>query len=266
MSNKYTYSISNDFLNSAVDPIALTSQVQASNITRVLDYINTDSDDCDIWFLDAITSGDTSTLSGVVAAHDGNSLSVTVAPTMADGRPIIRSESRPLLHETMFTMAGDTVSGIGDGKEIYWDFTNNDDLVASGIAPDGYKRKCIKVTFIDPVYIKESTNYFFGALKRSYIDFSVICPNGQYYYDRSNTSVLATEDTRVIHYVNSHFFTDTCAMGDELNTESCAENPLPNDHELWVEITVPEADNSSYGYGELEIFRTRTILLPGENP
>lgn len=187
-------------------------------------------------------------------------------PAMADGRPIVRAESRPLQHMTMFTMTGDTVSGIGDGQEMYWDFANNDDLVASGIAPDGYKMKRIKVSFLDPIYIKEGTNYFFDALKRSYICFSVICPNGQYYYNRTNDLTLATEDTRVLHYVNNHFFSGSCPMGDELNTESCTENPLPNNYELWIEVIVPDADNSSYGYGELEIFRTRTCLFPGESP
>ncbi|KKM87108.1 hypothetical protein LCGC14_1272210 [marine sediment metagenome] len=38
-----------------------------------------------------------------------------------------------------------------------------------------------------------------------------------------------------------------------------------NNTEEWIEVTVSEADNSSYGYGELEIFRIKTCLLPGES-
>ena len=55
-------------------------------------------------------------------------------------------------------------------------------------------------------------------------------------------------------------------MGDELNTESATENALPSNYELWVDVVVPDSDNDSYGYGELEIYRSRTCLLPGEAP
>ena len=54
-------------------------------------------------------------------------------PHMGDGRPIVRSDSRPIGTVTMFTMAGDTASGIGDGHHLEWDFSNDDNLVSSGI-------------------------------------------------------------------------------------------------------------------------------------
>jgi hypothetical protein len=265
-STKYTYSISNDFPNSTVNPAALSSQIQESVITRTLDYINTNDNDCDVWFTDTLTSGDVSVLDDVVSDHDGTALPVTEAPTMADGRPIIRAESRPLNYVTMFTMSGDTASGIGDGKDIFWDFSNDDDLVASGVAPDGYKRKLIDVTFLDAIFIKEGTNYFYGAQKGSYVSFTVVCPSGSYYIDRDGSPALATEDAIVTNYVNKHFFSGDCPMGDELNTESCTQDALPAGYKLRVEVTVPNSDNSSYGCGELEIYRTRTCLLPGESP
>jgi len=264
-SAKYTYSVSNDFPNSAVESTALTSQIQASSITRVLDYINTSVDDCDIWFLDILTAEDITTLSGVVAAHDGTALPVTTAPTMADGRPIVMSNSRPVGYQTIFTMAGDTASGIGDGKEIVWDFSNDDDLMASGIAPAGYKGKCLKINFLDPVYVKEGTIYFHGAKKGSYMNFNIICPNGQYYLNRDGTPAQANGDVTVVRYVNKHHFYGDCPMGDELNTESATENAIPENYKLCVEVFVPDTDNDSYGYGELELYRSRTVLLPGES-
>jgi hypothetical protein len=49
-------------------------------------------------------------------------------------------------------------------------------------------------------------------------------------------------------------------MGDEINTETCSqEMPSYLRYVLWV--TVPEADTSSYGYMEMEIYRKRTVDL-----
>jgi len=50
VSVKYTYSISQDFLNAKVNTIDLTSEIRTSSITIALDYINTLNDNCDIWF------------------------------------------------------------------------------------------------------------------------------------------------------------------------------------------------------------------------
>ena len=266
MGTKYTYHIGNDFPNEAVDTTALSSQIQSSSITRVLDYVNTDGSYCDIWFLDTLTSGDITLLDGVCDAHDGTALPVTDAPTLSDGRPIVSSNSRPVGYYTMFTMRGDTASGIGDGQEIFWDFSNDDDLMASGVAPEGYKGKQIQLSFLDPVYIKEGTIYFHNADKKSYIDFDIICPDGQYYSERDGTPAQADGDTVVVKYVNSHFFGGDCPMGDELNTESANETPIPTNYILCICVFVPEADTDCWGYGELEVYRSRTILLPGETP
>jgi hypothetical protein len=159
MSEKYTYSVTNDFLNGAVDSAKLTYEIDESTITRKLDFIGTDDDDCDIWFLDTLTSGDETVLDSIVAAHDGEPLPIAEPPVAVDGRPIVRSDSRPVGYSTMFTMRGDTASGIGDGKALFWDFSNDDDIVTEGV-PDGYKMKRIECNFSEPVYIKEGTNYF----------------------------------------------------------------------------------------------------------
>jgi hypothetical protein len=208
-----------------------------------------------------LDSGDQTTLSGVVAAHDGV-YSSSDAPFWVDGRPLVRTDSRPVGTITMFTCAGDDAA-IGDGTPIFWDFSNSDDEVA---APDGYKRKRIEVSFCDPIYLKEGTNYFFNTLKGSYIDFYMVCPSGQYYYDRSLTPTLASGgDVVVNHYLNHHFFAGDCPMGDELNTEACADTALPINYKIWIEVTVPSGDGSSYGWGSMELYRARNILLPGED-
>lgn len=71
MATKYTYSISNDFPNSAVASTKLTGEIQASTVTGTLGYINTGNDDCDIWFELSLSSPDETALSGVVSSHDG---------------------------------------------------------------------------------------------------------------------------------------------------------------------------------------------------
>jgi len=74
MSIKYTYSIANDTLNGIVDSGALTEEIQLSNITIALDYINKGGDDCDTWFKVALSGAEQTTLSGVLAAHTGEPL------------------------------------------------------------------------------------------------------------------------------------------------------------------------------------------------
>ena len=68
---KYTYSISSDFPNQKVNSEKLTQQIEASAIATALDYVNTDGDECDIWFADALSGGDETLLDGIVASHDG---------------------------------------------------------------------------------------------------------------------------------------------------------------------------------------------------
>lgn len=68
---KYTYSIANDFLNSVVASTPLTSEINNSSVSGTLSHVNTNSDNCDIWFESSLSSPDETTLSGVVSTHDG---------------------------------------------------------------------------------------------------------------------------------------------------------------------------------------------------
>ena len=187
---------------------------------------------------------------------------VESAPKTADGKPMVRADSRPLGLYTYFTCQADDV-GIGDGQEIFWDFSN-DNCTISG-APVGYKRKRMIMKHNDPIWLKEGAIYFHGALKGSYADMMVVCPAGNYYYNRDGSLAYAYEDVVIIHYIRKHFFAGDCPMGDELNTEGCSDVPTPTSYIMWCQVTVPDVDDSSYGWASFELYRPRTCLLPNES-
>lgn len=99
---KYTYSINDDFPNHKVDINRLGIEITTSDITIALDYIDTEGDDCNIWFKDAIpTSIGEGELDDIVAAHSGEPLDDPVHAETSDGRPIIQ------------------INGYGPGKILY---------------------------------------------------------------------------------------------------------------------------------------------------
>lgn len=179
------------------------------------------------------------------------------------GKMEILSESKPPGYVTVFTCAGDSSTNLGDGKNLFWDWSNNDDVISTSVP--GMKLKRIKISFIDPVYIKEGANYFTNALKGSYSNLRIVCPAGHYFLDANGTPQIAATDVTVNNYIPKLYFAGTCTMGDEQNTESCARDTIPPNYELWIDVYVPDADTSSYGWVSLEIYRTRTCLLPGES-
>ena len=281
MSVKYTFSINNDFPNSSVTTSSLAVEIGESTIVVALDYINTISDDCNIWFKDNLTSTDETTLSGVVSAHTAPI--PDEAPTMDDGRPIVRADTRPLDTQTYFTMVGDTSSGIGDGKVMKWDFSNSDDLydplsLENGLEiPLGYKAKRIDMVFTDVVYMKDGTMYFFDSPWGCYCSMCIVVPAGNYYPNNAGTipaSALglsgsqmyayASKDVAYTCYVRNHMMCGSCPMGDELNAEGAAVNGVPIGWYITGIIVTPNSDNVSKGYGSFEMYRHKTMLLPGE--
>lgn len=173
------------------------------------------------------------------------------------------AESKPPGHVSVFTCIGDTATGIADGKDVFWDWSNSDDVISTSVP--GMKLKRLKVSFVDPIYIKEGALYFYDVVKGSYARLRIVCPAGQYYLDRNGAPQLASLDVTVHDYVPKHFLAGSCPMGDEMNTESCARDTIPVNYQLWVDIFVPVADVTSYGWVSLEIYRTRTCLFPGES-
>lgn len=205
------------------------------------------------------------------------------SPRSVDGREIFRSDSRPQGYTTYFTSRGDSLTTIGNGKEMSWDFSDsNDDVTDSltSVIPTGFKRKRLKIGFSDQIYLKEGTFYFFNAPKGCRVDCWITCVTGGYYVDPNGTipaSALGLEstdmytqalvDTPIMRYVNSHPIQGNADIGDELNTEGAAESALPvqqQGYQIWLEITTPTSDITSNGCIELEIYRQRTTLLPGE--
>lgn len=49
-------------------------------------------------------------------------------------------------------------------------------------------------------------------------------------------------------------------MGDELNSETTS-SAIPPNYKFWLEVTVPESDNLSNGWVEIELYRKRTVIL-----
>lgn len=177
----------------------------------------------------------------------------------SEGKIFTRAESRPLNCTTYFTSRGDSESEIGKGKILFWDFSSSEDDLS---LPSGSteKRKRLKLNFIDPFYLKGGKLYYQNAIEGSYIDLYVVCPEGEYYLDNNGNPILASEDTKIAHFVVNHFMLGNVSIGDKLSAETCSEK-IPATYELWLEITVPDNDETSVGYVTLEMFRERTIIL-----
>jgi hypothetical protein len=158
---KYSYSISSDFPNHKVSTDRLTLEIQQSQIVVALDYINTSGDDCDIWFKDALSSGDETILDGVVANHSGEPLAQPPAQTTlaaSDGTPVDISNNRMLVvnfpadfgANLWITGRGDDITnGIrGRGDELRMSF---DDVVRGGVAEE----KHVDIQFMERIQLHD---------------------------------------------------------------------------------------------------------------
>ena len=268
------YSLS-AFPNDKADAARLSSEIRNSDITIALDHINVTDEVCDIWFKSSISTEEVQILNGIISKHSGEMFSDST-PKMPDGRPIVRADTRPLNTETFFTMAGDS-TGIGDGISLIWDFSNDDDLYTGPEVPEGYKCKRIILRFNCPVYLKDGTIYFFDAPWGMYLSMDIVVPAGNYYPNpvgdipsemlglpAGDLYSYAATDVRYQRYVNKHYMYGNCPMGDELNAEGAAVNALPVGWYIRGLIFTPDSDSVSKGYGELEMYRCHTALLPGQ--
>ena len=178
----------------------------------------------------------------------------------SEGKSYVRAESRPLLCTTCFTTCGDN-SQIGAGSQMAWDASDADGWIdASGGAPAGFKQHSVDVNFMDSIWLKEGTIYYMDAQKGSYCDMHVICPSGYYYMYQGAVQQSQSDDQVADHYLIKHPVQGNVPMGDELNTESCSQE-LPSYLIFRFTATVPEGDNSSYGYMEMELYRQRTVVI-----
>jgi hypothetical protein len=200
-----------------------------------------------------------------------------ISPHMDDGRPIVRSDTRPLNMMTYFTMQGDDSTSIGGGVSLLWDFSNNEDDYEGPEIPSGFKAKKLVITFNCPVHLKDGTLYFFDAPFGQYLHMDIVVPAGGYYPNPmgqipaymlglSGKAMYsqATEDTPFQRYVHQHYMCGTCPMGDELNAEGCSVDALPIGWFVRGLIITPESDIISKGFACLEMYRCHTMLLPGQ--
>jgi hypothetical protein len=123
------------------------------------------------------------------------------------------------------------------------------------------KQISVTIQFCDSIWLKEGTIYYMDCDKGSYIDMEVLCPNGGYYMYLGQVYQNTTgNDLAVDHYLFRHPMQDNVPMGDELNTETCSQE-LPSYLKFRLTVTVPEADVTSYGYMEVELYRRRTVVI-----
>lgn len=152
---KYTYSISTDFPNHKEDSDRLTVEIQQSAILTALDHIDTNADECDVWFKAELSSGDETVLDGVVAAHSGEPLAPPPSQTVitsSDGTPVDISANRMLVvnfpaefgSNAWITGRGDDiVNGLrGRGPALRFKF---DDVVRSGVPEEKY----VEIQFLE---------------------------------------------------------------------------------------------------------------------
>jgi hypothetical protein len=200
-----------------------------------------------------------------------------LSPHMDDGRPIVRSDTRPIDMQTYFTMSGDDSTSIGGGMELRWDFSNSDNMYEGPEVPSGYKAKILRISFLCPVHLKDGTLYFFDAPFGQYLHMDIVVPAGGYYpnpvgvipaymlgLSGKSMYAQASEDTAIQRYVHKHFLYGTCPMGDELNAEGCSVDALPVGWYIRGLVITPESDNTSKGFACLEMYRCHTMILPGQ--
>lgn len=89
--SSYTYSIATDTPNALVNLDSLAEAIEASTISATLSGINTSGDELIIVFQSALTSEETISLNGLVAAHDGAPTPELPEPELdAEGYPVTR--------------------------------------------------------------------------------------------------------------------------------------------------------------------------------
>lgn len=194
-------------------------------------------------------------------------------PTEVDelGRWVVRSDSRKQGLDVVFQGSGDNciTKRSGDGIPFTFDFSAVADDVKwdNENAPVGYKQQIIDWQFCDWVYIKEGTLYFYNMPKGSFINFEILAPPGTYGLNKSlnekqeiiKTYFPTNEDWyTILQWVVDYHIEGSAPMGDELNTESAAENPSP-DYFIWRAIVnVPETEGweSAHGHWSLEVYRS----------
>lgn len=96
---QYTYSIITDFPNQKLSSDRLSYEIQKSSITISLDYINTSGNDVFIWFKNALSVIEKTTLDELISAHAGDDfLNTSVAtPVFISPKPDSENDEQVFL-------------------------------------------------------------------------------------------------------------------------------------------------------------------------
>lgn len=136
----YTYSVQDDFPNHKVDLSRLQQEIRDSAIVVALRDILVEGDDCNIWFKDALSSGDETILDGIVAVHSGEPLApkLPVQPVKdIDVEGLDSDYARTMVKGINF----DVAAGVWAKKTASWpygvDLLNGEGY--AGFADDGDK-------------------------------------------------------------------------------------------------------------------------------
>jgi len=97
MAHKYTYSIANDTLNGVVNPTTLNYEIQASEITVAVSFIDTNDDSLEPNMEVELGASDKAILDAVIAAHTGEPTEEIITPVIIDGeRATTNGHAEPL--------------------------------------------------------------------------------------------------------------------------------------------------------------------------
>ncbi len=70
----YEYSILNDTINGVVDLDGLIVEIEATDLSATFDYLSTHGDSMMVWFTDALSGADQTSLDSLVYSHDGENV------------------------------------------------------------------------------------------------------------------------------------------------------------------------------------------------
>jgi len=257
---EYNYTISTDFPNGKVAPDCLTEEIRASTIVTALDRIDVAeaTDTCSIWFKDALSTEDETTLNTIVGSHSGEPLAPPATDVKIDGARIDRDGKQVIVPTpapggsfTWYTSKGDQLDPLkrGEGTPVRITF-----------AATETGTKFIELEFAESVYVHDgeinwkNTDDFNGEDFFSvYIKFgsSDVTPNG------SGTGNCTIIDGYIIYPMDGN--------GD-YDVDLTAACPIPSSQGPWVvnerteEITVYQEEQERGKYDR------RIVLLYGVVP
>lgn len=250
---KYSYSVSGDFPNEKVDVNRLTKEIRESAIVAALDYIDVSSDDCNIWFKDALSGGDQTVLDGIVAAHSGEPLPDAAKPVTidgarfdSDGKQVIVPTPAPSGSYTWYTSKGDQLDPLSRGEGQLARITY--DALETGV-------KTVELEFSEAVYIHDGEINWRGIADFDGTDhFSVYVKFGV------STVVPNGGGTGNCTLIDGYIIVPAGGAGD-YDVDLVAACPIPSSAGPWVvnerteEITVYVEDL------ELGKYDQRVVLL-----